>query len=354
MRGVTALYPLFADLRDRTVLVVGGGAVAERKTLALLRSGARIRVGAPELTPALQALAHEQSIRYVAGTFSPEWLDDAWLVIAATNRRSVNRHVSESAHARRCLVNVVDDPELSSFQVPSVVDRAPLTIAISSAGVAPVLARRLRERMESLFDHALADLAQLAAKHRGAIRKTYPDTHTRRRYYDWLFDGPVLAELRAGRLSHAESLLEQSLSRAMIEPETMVTLVGSGPGDPGLLTLAGLRALNEADMVLHTVDMNPALLSLARRDANVQALPDDDPGGLAELPSAIRTHARMHQRICCLVDPAHGRNAELDTLANTLRNEGMRCLVVPGVASRQQRAATMDKIMAQPPVILPP
>lgn len=335
MRGVTALYPLFADLRGRTVLVVGGGNVAERKTLALLRSGARIHVGAPELTPALQALAHEQSIHYVAGTFSPEWLDDVWLVIAATDQRSVNRHVSETAHARRCLVNVVDDPELSSFQVPSVVDRAPLTIAVSSAGVAPVLARRLRERMESLFDHALGDLAQLAATHRQAICRAYPETNKRRRYYDWLFDGPVLAELRAGRRAQAERLIEQSLTQATIKAETLVTLVGAGPGDPGLLTLAGLRALNEADILLHTPGLNPQLPGLARRDARTEPLPDVKASGLAGLQQHICNYIEAHMRICCLVDPAHAGNSELESLATALRDTGLRCQVVPGIATQE-------------------
>lgn len=332
MRRLTPLYPLFADLKGRTVLVVGGGPVAERKTLALLRSGAKVRVGAPELTDALQALAHEQRIDYVAGTFLSEWMHDCWLVIAATDDRSVNQHVSQLAHRSLRLVNVVDDPELSSFQVPSVVDRAPLTIAVSSAGVAPVLARCLRERMESLFDHALGELAQLAAKYRDAIRRSYPETHLRRRYYDWLFDGPVLIELRQGNQAQAEQLVEQSLAHRSIKPEHNVTLVGAGPGDPGLLTLAGLRALNEADVVLHTNSISPDLISLARRDADLQTLQPQE--GCAPSQVLIRrvTASRSNfQRICCLIEPSWLSNTDLLPLAQNIRATGMRCHVVPGV-----------------------
>lgn len=333
MPRVTPLYPLFADLQGRTVLVVGGGSVAERKTLALLRSGARVRVGAPDLTEQLQTLAHEQRIIYQAGTFLPEWIHDCWLVIAATDDREVNRQVSQAALGRLRLVNVVDDPELSSFQVPSVVDRAPLTIAVSSAGVAPVLARRLRERMESLFDHALGELAQLAARHRDAIRRCYPETHLRRRYYDWLFDGPVLNALRQGDQQQAQQLVEQSLTHRTIEAETSVTLVGAGPGDPGLLTLAGLRALNEADVVMHTEGMNPDLISLARRDADIETVQREDCSTLLHtLAHQIMTRCRRFQRVCCVADPTWLSNTDLQSLAQSIRAAGIRCLVVPGVA----------------------
>ena len=194
------LFPIFADLKDRRVVVVGGGAVAERKTLALLEASADVVVGAPELTPALAALAAEGRIRHLAGRFDPAWLDDAWLTVAATDDREANAAVSQAAGERRLFCNVVDDPELSSFQVPSIVDRSPLIVAISSSGVAPVLARRLRERIESLFDHTLGQLAALAARYRKPIRASHPDLGARRRFYDWLLDGPVAGLLRPDEL----------------------------------------------------------------------------------------------------------------------------------------------------------
>ena len=116
--------------------------------------------------------------------------------MAATDDTEVNREVSEAAEARRLFCNVVDDPALSSFQVPSIVDRSPVIVAISS-GVAPVLARRLRERIESLFDHTLGQLAGLAERYRQRIRAGHPDLGARRRFYDWLLDGPVAGLLPA-------------------------------------------------------------------------------------------------------------------------------------------------------------
>src|SRR5690606_18412152 len=169
------LFPLFADLQGRRVLVVGGGEIAARKVQLLLEASADVRVGAPALTPELALLAAQGRIHALQGEFRPDWLDDAWLVVAATNDRAVNAAVSQAAQARRIFSNVVDDAELSSFQVPSIVDRSPLVVAISSSGVAPVLARRMRERIESLFDHSLGSLAALAARYRPRIRERRPD-----------------------------------------------------------------------------------------------------------------------------------------------------------------------------------
>ncbi|NUR21312.1 bifunctional precorrin-2 dehydrogenase/sirohydrochlorin ferrochelatase, partial [Frateuria sp.] len=123
------LYPLFADLSRRAVLVVGGGVVAERKVAALLQAGAQVTVNAPQLTPALSEWARQGIVAYRPEAFREAWLDRVWLVVAATSDRAANALVAELAGLRRLFVNVVDDAQLSSFHVPAVIDRAPLTIA---------------------------------------------------------------------------------------------------------------------------------------------------------------------------------------------------------------------------------
>lgn len=265
-----ALYPLFADLGGRVVLVVGGGAVAERKVRALLNCGAQVRVGALRLTRALRTWAEAGRLTHLDGPFQDDWLAAAWLVVAATNDRALNARIKAAADVRRILTNVVDDPMLSSFQVPAVVDRAPLTIAISSGGAAPVLARRLRERMESLFDPALGPLARLARDHRSAIRQAYPDHGARRRFYDWLYDGPVLEQLRTDDATEAEHTLRDRLAEAGSEPAPQRTLrwIAPCPAAPGDITLSQLRALNEADVLVHDTRVSEAVLSLARCDAD--------------------------------------------------------------------------------------
>src|SRR5690606_15928710 len=185
-------------------------------------------------------------------------------------------------------------PELSSFQVPSIVDRSPLMIAISSAGSAPVLARRVRERIETLFDHTLGSLATLAAKYRPAIRNARPELRPRREFYDWLLDGPVAAALRRQQPEQAEQLLEDALEQPQALVTGKVVLVGAGPGDPGLLTLKALRALNEADVILYDRLVDAPILELARRDAeqiSVGKIPGEDHNA-----TQARIHALMLER----------------------------------------------------------
>lgn len=257
---------MFADIAGRNVLVVGGGAVAERKCRALLGCGARVTVGAPTLTTNLARWAMRQRVRHLAGDFVPGWLDGAWLVIAATGDGDVNRRVAAAAGERRVFANVVDDAELSTFQVPAVIDRAPLQIAISSGGAAPMLARAVRERLETLLDHSLGSLARLLESARGRIKAAFSDLASRRAFYRRVVHGDVARLVRAGHIAAADAALDREL-RGGGSPVGRVVLVGAGPGDPGLLTLGGLRALNEADVILHDRLVSREVLDLARRDA---------------------------------------------------------------------------------------
>ena len=337
------LFPIFADLTDRLVLVVGGGAVAERKTLALLEASANVVVGAPALTPALAALVSEGRVRHLPGTFNPDWLQDVWLVVAATDDRSVNAAVSEAAEARRIFSNVVDDPELSSFQVPSIVDRSPVIVAISSSGVAPVLARRIRERIESLFDHTLGQLAGLAAVYRKRIRASHPDLGARRRFYDWLLDGPVAGFLRQQQPAQAEAALADALAAPIAPAEGSVVLVGAGPGDPGLLTLKALRALNEADVILYDRLVSDEVMSLARRDAErvpVGKLPGENHHATqARIHGLLVEYAQAGRRVVRLKGGdafIFGRGGEE---LEFLRAHGVRYEVVPGITAALACAA---------------
>jgi len=263
------LYPIFADLAGRSVLVVGGGNVAERKVTALLEAGAAVHVGAPEFTPKLVAWAETGRISLICGEFDAAWLDRQWLVIAATSDTSVNAAVAAAAERLRIWANVVDDAALSSFQVPAVIDRAPLVVAVSTSGAAPVLARLVREKIEQMLDPSLGALAALAERWRGRIRGRLTDLGQRRRFLERLFQGRVAEFVRRGQIGVAEATLARELDGAAAAPaQGSVVLVGAGPGDAGLLTLKGLRALNEADVILHDRLVSRDVLALARRDAD--------------------------------------------------------------------------------------
>jgi uroporphyrin-III C-methyltransferase/precorrin-2 dehydrogenase/sirohydrochlorin ferrochelatase len=336
------LYPLFADLNGLPVLVVGGGNVVERKVAALLEAGAVVRVGAPHLLPALAEQVADGRIAHIDGDFEPSWLDDVWLVIAATDNRALNAEIAARATERRILSNVVDDPALSRFQVPAVVDRAPLTIGISTAGAAPMFARRLRETLESHLDPAIGPLVALAQRHRKVIVDAFPDLAARRRFYDELYDGPVLQLLRHARHDEAEAALLDALDHDAPPVPGSVVLVGAGPGDPGLLTLAGLRALNRADVILHDQLVSPEVLAMTRRDA--ERIDVGKRGGGRHTPQAqinalLLQHARAGRYVVRLKggDPfVFGRGGEE---MQYLRRHGVACTIVPGVTAAVACAA---------------
>jgi uroporphyrin-III C-methyltransferase/precorrin-2 dehydrogenase/sirohydrochlorin ferrochelatase len=247
-----ALFPLFANLHNRQVLVVGGGVVALRKVAALKAAGALVRVGSIALCDELLIQFEKGDIEFIPGHFQANWLDDIWLVVAATDDLMVNRAVASAAEARRLFVNVVDDAELSSYQVPSIINRGQLQIAISSSGAAPMLARHIREKLETQFDESYGYLTELLSNHRHSIRKQLPVLSQRRRWFEKLLASPILSTLRQRQFIKAENdLLTALTQQSDNNPKGSVALVGAGPGDAGLLTLRALRLLNEADVILH-------------------------------------------------------------------------------------------------------
>ncbi|UXI68896.1 siroheme synthase CysG [Tahibacter amnicola] len=341
--SVSRLYPIFADLASRPVLVVGGGCVAERKIAGLLEAGADITVGAPALTQPLQAWVAAGRIRWISGIFAGDWLTNAWLVIAATDDRGVNAAVAEAGREQRVFVNVVDDAALSSFQVPAVVDRAPLVVAISSGGAAPVLARMVREKLETLLDPSLGSLARFAERWRDRIRQQLRDLGQRRRFLEKLFSGPVADLVRAGREEDADAALAHQLAPGTVPAAPgHVVLVGAGPGDPGLLTLKGLRALNEADVILHDRLVSPEVLQLARRDAHFVEVGKESGTHhttQARIHELLLQYARAGKRVVRLKggDPfVFGRGGEE---LEVLRDAGIPYEVVPGITAALACAA---------------
>ncbi|MEJ2131163.1 MAG: NAD(P)-dependent oxidoreductase, partial [Gammaproteobacteria bacterium] len=200
-------FPLFANLRDQPCLIVGGGRLAVRKAEVIARAGARIEVVAPDIDERLAALAATTHLR----KFAPKDVEANVLVIAATSDRSVNKTVSDAAKARHIPVNVVDDAELSTVIFPSIVDRSPLVIAISTGGASPVLLRQLRTRLEALMPAAYGRLAEFAGRFRKRVADAVTDGDARRRFWERLLEGPVGEAVLTGREQAAERMLEDAL-----------------------------------------------------------------------------------------------------------------------------------------------
>ncbi|HZM36384.1 MAG TPA: bifunctional precorrin-2 dehydrogenase/sirohydrochlorin ferrochelatase, partial [Burkholderiales bacterium] len=224
-----AYFAAFLDLRRKPAVVVGGGAVAALKADALLRSGARVTVVAPELGARLAELTLLGAVRHEPKRFQPGDLVGAEIAIAATDDPAVNEAVSGAARALRIAVNVADNAALSSFIMPSVLDRPPLQIAISSAGTSPVLARKLRMLIEAAVPFAFGRLSALAGRFRAASKRRHPDPEARRRFWENVMDGPVADLMLAGNEKAAVDALEKELSSVEKPAGGFVSLVGAGP-----------------------------------------------------------------------------------------------------------------------------
>lgn len=333
-------FPIFLNIRDQACLVVGGGDVAARKASLLAKAGAKITVVSPELGPELAEELAKGQIRYVCDVFRPPHLDDAVLVIAATDHLDVNQQVATAARQRKLPVNVVDQPELCSFIMPAIIDRSPVVMAISTGGGVPVLARLIRGKLEAMIPSTYGDLAQLATDFRDRVKAKFTDIQSRRIFWEDILQGPIAESVFAGQIEPARAALGKALEAADATPLTKgeVYLVGGGPGNPDLLTFRALRLMQQADVVCYDALVAPAIVDLCRRDADRiyvgkqssnHALPQDD------INLLLVKLAKEGKRVLRLKggDPfIFGRGGEeIETLAE----HGIPFQVVPGITSAQ-------------------
>ncbi|WOE66419.1 siroheme synthase CysG [Aeromonas allosaccharophila] len=334
--------PIFCRLDNKPVLLVGGGEVAERKARLLLDAGAHLTVVAPELDPELAELAANGSIEWLAGEFASEQLAGKWLVVAATDRREVNALVYQSANQAQIFANVVDDPKRSSFIMPSIIDRSPLMVAISSGGKAPVLARLLREKLEALLPQHLGAVATFAGSLRERVKARFATMGERRRFWERLLGADRLGQALARGDSASAHQLADNLFADGSQTGGEVVLVGAGPGDPGLLTLHALRQMQQADVVVYDRLVSDEVMALVRRDAKRifvgkqagnHCVPQE---GINQL---LLEEAKKGQRVVRLKggDPfIFGRGGEeLETLVGS----GIGFQVVPGITAASGCAA---------------
>lgn len=211
-------YPIYLDLRARAVLVVGGGAIAEGKTIQLLDAGARVRLVSPTLTPRLDELVASGVIEYRAGLFDVADLHGVCLIISATNEQTINELVARAAQERGLLCNVVDQPALCNFITPALVTRGDLQISISTGGGSPALTQRVKREIAELISAEYGELLELAAEMRAEVKARLPEFAQRRQVLHEFIESEALALIRAGKREEARQLARTLLQNA--EQET--------------------------------------------------------------------------------------------------------------------------------------
>jgi len=329
--------PLFHKVTQKSCLVVGGGPIATRKVRLLLEANASVSVIATQLHQELDKLANEGIITHINRDLMAGDTQGFFLVVSASDNDEINIQVSKEAQQNNIPVNVVDQPKLCSFIFPAIIDRSPITIGISSGGVAPVLIRLLRAKLETLLPHRLGNLAALAAKFRQTVKDHFSNSELRRIFWEQAFNGSIADLSYQGKHEEAEHELIKQLSKSDDTPsEGKVYLVGGGPGDPELLTLKALRILQQADIIVYDRLVSSEVLNLARRDAdrvyvgkqrNDHSLPQED------INSLLSKLAKEGKRVVRLKggDPfMFGRGGEE---IETLMDENINFEIVPGITA---------------------
>ncbi|MGH6948242.1 MAG: siroheme synthase CysG [Kiloniellales bacterium] len=330
-------FPLFLDLEDRPVLLVGGGTAAAAKARLLIAAGAQLRVAAETPGEEIAALAADGRLSLARRSFVAADLSGVALAISASGEETLDRKVAGAARAANLPVNVVDSPDLSTFIMPAIVDRDPLTIAISSGGAAPLLAARLRAWLEARLPARLGALARFANEFRGAVKARIREAAGRRRFWERFFDGNLAERVLAGDEPEARSAMLSLVNRHRDEgPTGLVQIVGAGPGDPELLTLKALRLIEDADAIVYDRLVAPEILGYARREAErfyVGKTPGQHPHSQADIDALLARLAAAGKRVVRLKggDPfVFGRGGEE---LSYLQARGIPVQVVPGITA---------------------
>ena len=335
-------FPLFHNTADLRVLIVGAGEVATRKTELMLKTDATITVVAPWQCDSMLGYVNEERVTLHSREFNPADLTGQQLVFVATDDHQLNCDISTLCKAANIPVNVVDSTELCSFITPSIVDRDPLVVALSSGGSAPVLLRLLRQKLEALLPARLADLARLSDRFRDKVKQRFSSINQRRHFWEQVLEGDIAETALRGELDSAAQQIEARLASNADMPAGCVYLVGAGPGDPELLTFKALRLMQKADVVVYDRLVSAEILELVRRDsekiyvgkkASLHSVPQD------QINQLLVDLARAGKRVVRLKggDPyIFGRGGEE---VQSLLEAGISFDVVPGITAAAGAAA---------------
>jgi len=336
--------PLFASVRNRPCLVVGGGETARRKISLLCRAGADVLIVAPRLGDATRALAEAHHIEVRDRAYRTEDIAGMHLVVSATDDEEVNARVFNDCENAGVLVNSVDRPALSNVIFPALIDRSPVLVAVSTGGSSPTLARSVRGWIEARLPAGLGRLAEFIRARRDRIKAELPDVSARQAFWERVIDGDIAEAIFRGSEASADAAFDRAATEAATGRATTgtVALVGAGPGDPELLTLKALRLLQSADVILYDNLVNRRILDYARRDAELTYVGKKWRAASTRQESIhelMISHARAGRNVVRLKggDPfIFGRGGEE---MEALLEVGIGCTVVPGITAASGAAS---------------
>ncbi|TVP72883.1 MAG: uroporphyrinogen-III C-methyltransferase [Rhodobacteraceae bacterium] len=338
-------FPMFLQMAGRHVVIVGGGEQAAQKARLILKTEARLVLVAPELDAELAALVATKRAEQVA-TLSVDMMRGAALVFVATGCVGADYAAHTLAKAAGAVVNVVDRPALCDATTPSLVDRDPVIVAISTEGTAPVLARQIKSKVETMLEPNLGDLAALAGRLRPEVSRHIPQA-VRRFFWDWVFNGPPRQAMARGALRDAARLIKAQIAEGTTgKIEGSIALVGAGPGAADLLTLRALRLLQEADIIYYDRLVDASVLELARRDAE-RVFVGKEVGACSwpqdRINAVIVAAARQGKKVVRLKSGDPGVFGRVSEELDCARAAGIPVEIVPGVTAASAAAASLGR-----------
>ena len=333
-------FPFFMELSKQSVLLIGGGEVAERKLDLLLKANASVTIVSPEFTSYIEELFVNKNINPIKDYYNIKYLISSSFafVIAATNNESLNEQIAKDANDNKILVNVVDKPKICDFIFPSILERGPITVAVSTGGASPVLARMLRTKLETMIPGAYGRLAKIVSENRIPVRKKLVNSKSNGIFWEQMLNGKFLELVLSGQDEEAIKFLNIEIDNfdEQKKGEGEVYLVGAGPGDPDLLTFRALRLMQQADVALYDRLVHPSIIDLIRRDAEkiyVGKQRDNHTVRQEEINALLVKYAKEGKRVLRLKggDPfIFGRGGEeIDSLVDN----NISFQVVPGITS---------------------
>ena len=340
--GFTVDYlPIFMNIQQQKVCIIGGGTIAARKAELFVQSGAKVYIISPELRGETKRMHQAGRVQWIQSLYMPELIRDAKLVLAATDVQSVNESVYHDAKRFNIPVNIADQTHLCEYILPSILQRGSMTVAVSTGGASPTLARHVRVMLEKVLPSRLGEVSELLKRLRKEFNPQIPEEE-RKGFWQDLLNGPFFQLANEGKQAEAEALCRSAFEQHTT-PLGEVFLVGAGPGDPDLLTVKALRVMQTADVVVYDRLVSEDILNLARREAerlyvgkasSNHTLPQE------QINQLLVDLAKQGKKVVRLKggDPyIFGRGAEEQAM---LRQHHVSCTVIPGISAASGIAAS--------------